>query len=131
MPVHLPTSSAMKLPWVGSRCWTSTNAMPLVEGSALKNFVSASRPPADEPRPTIARSTGRAGSGAPPEGSWPASGPAGRARRADAPGFATVFCFEPRRGRAAARTRVLARSANRLIASRAARVAMAGSAERV
>jgi hypothetical protein len=56
----------MRLAWVGSRCATTTKAMPLSEGRALKNFVSASRPPADEPKQTIGGTdAGSAGSSRP------------------------------------------------------------------
>src|SRR5689334_12617645 len=47
-------TSAARLSWVGSRCWTRTNAMPLSAGTALKNLRNASRPPADAPIPTSA-----------------------------------------------------------------------------
>src|SRR4029077_1608447 len=47
-------TSAARLSWVGSKCWTRTNAMPLSVGTALKNLRNASRPPADAPIPTSA-----------------------------------------------------------------------------
>src|SRR4029453_13062813 len=59
MAVHLPRRSAIMLGCVGSRCCTSTKAMPLSEGMLLKNRLRASRPPAEEPSPTIAGGTWR------------------------------------------------------------------------
>ena len=43
----------MRLSCVGSRCATITKAMPPSAGRAPKSLVSAPRPPADEPTPTI------------------------------------------------------------------------------
>ena len=59
MRVVLPSSSGMRVTWRGSRCWTSTNAIPLSAGMCEKNFWKASRPPADAPIPT----TGAGGEG--------------------------------------------------------------------
>jgi hypothetical protein len=53
MAVARPMSSAMRLGWVGSRCATTTKAIPVSAGIAPKNLLRASRPPADEPSPTM------------------------------------------------------------------------------
>ena len=39
--------------WFGSRCWITTNAIPLLRGTLVKNCSNASNPPADAPIPTI------------------------------------------------------------------------------
>src|ERR1051326_3826936 len=46
----------------GSRCWTSTKAIPVSVGRAFRSSVNASRPPAEAPTPTIGNPSGR-GSG--------------------------------------------------------------------
>src|ERR1700756_1392492 len=51
--VPLPRISASMLLWSGERCWTRTNAMPLVAGMFSKKVLNALSPPADAPRPTI------------------------------------------------------------------------------
>ena len=72
----------MKLACVGSRCATITKAMPPSEGRAPKNLVSAARPPADEPTPTIAGTlAGAAGFG-------------GRSRGVLLAGFPPVVFFD-------------------------------------
>ena len=40
------------LSWLGSRCWISTNAIPDLDGSALRSAVKAARPPAEAPMAT-------------------------------------------------------------------------------
>src|SRR5579863_5978204 len=53
------------LGWVGSRCCTNTNAMPLFCGSERSNSEKASRPPAEAPMPTMGNDSGwRAGNSA-------------------------------------------------------------------
>src|SRR5690349_20412392 len=52
-------TSAARLSWVGSKCWTRTNATPLSVGTALKNLRNASRPPADAPIPATAMDASR------------------------------------------------------------------------
>src|SRR5260370_2716974 len=47
--------SARRLRWFGSRCCTTTNAMPVLAGNALKNSVYASNPPADAPIATTGK----------------------------------------------------------------------------
>src|SRR5437870_184494 len=37
---------------LGSRCWMSTNAMPVSVRSSLRSWVKASSPPAEAPMPT-------------------------------------------------------------------------------
>src|SRR5271166_3949607 len=71
MGVTRVRSSTMRLSWFGSRCWTSTKAMPLFAGIALKNFLNASSPPAEAPSPTTVHS--------------------GAARRSSLPGGFDVF----------------------------------------
>jgi hypothetical protein len=44
---------------VGSRCWTTTNAMPVSVGMCSRNWVSASRPPAEAPTPTIGQANSK------------------------------------------------------------------------
>src|SRR5436853_7125752 len=39
--------------WVGSRCCTNTNAIPVSVGKFWSNSVNASKPPADAPTPTM------------------------------------------------------------------------------
>ena len=51
--VTFPRSSAIALSWSGSRCCTTTKAMPLSAGMFAKNVVKASSPPAEAPMPTI------------------------------------------------------------------------------
>src|SRR5260370_26629181 len=46
---------ARRLRWFGSRCCTTTNAMPVLAGNALKNSVYASNPPADAPIATTGK----------------------------------------------------------------------------
>jgi len=66
--------------------------MPLSEGRAPKSLVSAPRPPADEPKPTIAGTfPGAAGSGG---GLAWALLAGGRARRALLVGFSPVVFFD-------------------------------------
>src|SRR5262245_42011013 len=52
MLVVLPSSSGISVAWRGSRCWTTTNAIPVSGGTWAKNFWKASSPPADAPMPT-------------------------------------------------------------------------------
>src|SRR5689334_2385104 len=52
-------TSAARLSWVGSKCWTRTNAIPLSVGTAVKNLRNASRPPADAPIPATAINASR------------------------------------------------------------------------
>ena len=47
------------LSWVGSRCCTRMNAMPLSAGSASTNFRQASSPPAEAPIATTRVSASR------------------------------------------------------------------------
>src|SRR6185503_3746919 len=42
----------------GSRCWTSTKAMPVSAGMCWRKFLNASRPPAEAPMPTVKKSGG-------------------------------------------------------------------------
>src|SRR5258707_11576112 len=51
----LEMMSARRLRWFGSRCCTTTNAMPVLAGNALKNSVYASNPPADAPIATTGK----------------------------------------------------------------------------
>src|SRR5437763_1968289 len=44
--------SAIWLAWVGSRCWTTTNAKAESAGISLKNSFNESIPPAEAPMPT-------------------------------------------------------------------------------
>jgi hypothetical protein len=70
-----PTNrSTIRLSCVGSRCWISTKAMPLLAGNASKNFLKASRPPAEAPSATTGKSTlARCGNARPFGGrAWPA-----------------------------------------------------------
>src|SRR2546422_7633356 len=62
--VSRDNSEVSALSWVGSRCCTSTNAMPVRGGKCLSNCVIASKPPADAPMPTIGNDLPRAGDGA-------------------------------------------------------------------
>ena len=50
------------LSWVGSRCWTRMQAMPLPAGSAPTSFLKAPRPPAEAPIATTGKSAGWSGS---------------------------------------------------------------------
>lgn len=43
------------LSWVGSRCCTSTNAIPVRDGNSFNSCVVASNPPADAPIPTMGK----------------------------------------------------------------------------
>src|ERR1017187_8313385 len=45
--------SVRMLAWLGSRCGTSTKAMPQAGGRWRKNCTKASRPPAEAPMPTM------------------------------------------------------------------------------
>src|SRR4051812_4870032 len=56
MGVWPASRSTIRLSCVGSRCWISTKAMPLLAGKAAKNFLKASRPPAEAPRATTGKS---------------------------------------------------------------------------
>src|SRR6266436_8988293 len=51
--VSRDNSEVSALSCVGSRCCTSTKAMPVSLGSAFNNCVIASRPPAEAPIPTM------------------------------------------------------------------------------
>ena len=69
--------STIRLSCVGSRCWISTKAMPLLAGKASKNFLKASRPPAEAPSATTGKSTLARFGNARPFGcgrAWPACG---------------------------------------------------------
>ena len=46
------SNSTSMLTRCGSKCWTSTKAIPLLAGILAKNRVNASNPPADAPMPT-------------------------------------------------------------------------------
>src|SRR6267142_3903772 len=52
MAVVLDRTSASWLSCLGSRCWISANAMPVLVGSSLRNWLKASSPPAEAPTPT-------------------------------------------------------------------------------
>src|SRR5215472_10730448 len=52
MPLTRDSSVESTLPCSGSRCWTTTKAMPQVGGIAGMKAWSASMPPADAPMPT-------------------------------------------------------------------------------
>src|SRR5258708_6206378 len=58
----LEMMSARRLRWFGSRCCTTTNAMPVLAGNALKNSVYASNPPADAPIATTGKESACAAS---------------------------------------------------------------------
>ena len=74
--------STIMLSWVGSRCWTRMRAMPLPAGRPSISLLHASRPPAEAPIPTTAKS------------SAPWGGPrAVSARRCD-PDRAALVCGE-------------------------------------
>src|ERR1700736_4873907 len=53
--VVLAIISVSMLWWLGSRCWISTNAIPVSNGSARKNSLYASRPPAEAPMATTGK----------------------------------------------------------------------------
>src|SRR5262245_27951810 len=53
--VSLASNSPSRLSCVGSRCWTNTNAIPVFVGRCLRSWVTASRPPAEAPIPTIGK----------------------------------------------------------------------------
>src|SRR5947199_7683151 len=53
MLVALERITVSMLAWVGSRCCTRMNAIPVSTGSARSICVKASSPPADAPMPTI------------------------------------------------------------------------------
>src|SRR5665811_1627344 len=57
MWVYLLTRSSSRLLWSGSRCCTSTNAMPSGSpvGMAARNSSMAARPPAEAPMPTTGK----------------------------------------------------------------------------
>ena len=55
MAVARERISVNALACVGSRCCTSTNAMPVSFGKCLSNLVNASSPPADAPMPTTGK----------------------------------------------------------------------------
>jgi hypothetical protein len=55
MFVRRPMMSVSQLSCVGSRCITTTKAMPLSAGIAAKNSSKASTPPADAPMPTTGK----------------------------------------------------------------------------
>src|SRR5262245_9026460 len=59
MFVCLFKRSGSILTWLGARCVTRTNAMPVSEGMWERNRSSASRPPAEAPTPTIGKPEGR------------------------------------------------------------------------
>ena len=50
--VVLDRTSDNWLSCLGSRCWMSTNAMPVSVRSSLRSWVKASSPPAEAPMPT-------------------------------------------------------------------------------
>src|SRR5437867_4796484 len=50
--VVLDRTSDNWLSCLGSKCWMSTNAMPVSVRSCLRSWVKASRPPAEAPMPT-------------------------------------------------------------------------------
>src|SRR5581483_1943839 len=49
----------MKLSWTGSRCGTSTKAMPLSAGMAANSLLKASSPPAEAPIPAMGKPDAR------------------------------------------------------------------------
>jgi hypothetical protein len=53
--VALAIISVNMLSWLGSRCWISTNAIPVSNGIAWKNSLYASRPPAEAPTATMGK----------------------------------------------------------------------------
>src|SRR5665648_172660 len=57
MWAYLLTRSSSRLLWSGSRCCTSTNAMPSGSpaGTAAKNSSMAARPPAEAPMPMMGK----------------------------------------------------------------------------
>lgn len=81
---------------VGSRCWMSTKAMPLLGGIASRNFWNASSPPADAPNPTTGNARGLAAGlrfnpGFPFGGGRTAPVASGRS-----PAISPAFCASPR-----------------------------------
>ena len=78
MRLPFASSSARMLSWLGSRCCTSTKAMPVSIGSAPRSCLNASSPPAEAPTPTMGKALwgGRAwtSSCSPATGSGAASG---------------------------------------------------------
>src|SRR5262245_27104657 len=63
MDVARPRISASMLTRPGARCWMYTNARPVLLGTALRNSVKASRPPAEAPTPTMATGLSPGGGG--------------------------------------------------------------------
>src|SRR5437879_8945121 len=67
--VVLDRTSDNWLSCLGSKCWMSTNAMPVSVESSLKSWLNASSPPAEAPMPTTGnvvlsgRSEGPSGTG--------------------------------------------------------------------
>src|SRR5262245_60608978 len=55
IPVERVRISLSMLSRLGSRCCTSTKAMPVSLGRWERSFVNASRPPAEAPTPTIGK----------------------------------------------------------------------------
>ena len=55
MRLPFASSSARMLSWLGSRCCTSTKAMPVSIGSAPRSCLNASSPPAEAPTPTMGK----------------------------------------------------------------------------
>ena len=49
-----------QLSWLGYRCWINTNAIRVSDGSAWKNSLYASRPPAEAPIATTGKALFRA-----------------------------------------------------------------------
>src|ERR1035438_4490178 len=69
---------------VGSRCWTMTNAMPLLAGTRPRNCSRASSPPAEAPMPTMGNDALAGGAGVIPRAAL--ASPFGRRDGED-------FCF--------------------------------------
>ncbi len=57
MVVALESRSTNMLSWLGSRCWTRMNAMPVSAGKACKSRRQASSPPAEAPIATTGKSS--------------------------------------------------------------------------
>ena len=49
------STMANELSCVGSRCWTTTQAMPDGNSTTPSNSMSACKPPADAPMPTMGK----------------------------------------------------------------------------
>src|SRR5690348_5297083 len=65
MPDFLPRISGNWLACVGSRCWTRTKAIPVLDGKCSSSCENASRPPAEAPAPTMGKAFPGRGDGFP------------------------------------------------------------------